>query len=307
MEAFERRRCRQALIEAHLGIGDSEGAVTHYDASEIGLTEIVDDARAMSLFADQRVILVTSAEAVLPRSSRASNADEETGGDDDAPASAGSESVLQSYVKAPTPGVSLLFEASRFDLEGEDKRKSDRVRKFYAAIPDVVEFKRFSADDARVQLFALAKQRNVKIDAAAAAMLVDSLGADVARIAIELDKLSLYAMDGRAITMDDIVELIPDARTSTVFTLVNALGRGDRSRALASLDALCRENEYLPLALAFLSTQFRQALAARKAGLRSSQQVQTYFTKAGVNMWGSRQSRWLKPLKSSVRPSWNQG
>ena len=44
----------------------------------------------------------------------------------------------------PTPGVVLVFEANRFDFEGEDKRKQDRVRKFYGAIPDVVELRRFS-------------------------------------------------------------------------------------------------------------------------------------------------------------------
>jgi DNA polymerase-3 subunit delta len=287
LEAYERRRCRQAAMDSHLGGPDSEGAITQYDAGETELSEILDDARALSLFAAQRVILVTGAEAALPRSSRAAASDDE--GDDDAPASSpGAEGALAAYVKDPTPGTLLLFEATRFDLEGEEKKKSDRVRKFYAAIPDVVEFKRFSPDDARIQLAAMAKQRNLKIDAAASAMLVEALGADVARIAVELEKLSLYADGQQTITMDDIIELIPDARTSTVFTLVNALGRGDRARALASLDALCRDNEYLPLALAFLSTQFRQALAAKKANLRSSQQVQSYFSKMGVNMWGSR-------------------
>ncbi len=289
MEAFERRRCRQALIEAHLGISEATSAITQYDASETGLTEVLDDARAMSLFADRRLILVTSAEAVLPRSARATAATLDDGDEDDAsPASSGSDTVLRSYVADPTPGVVLLLEASRFDLEGEDKKKSDRVRKYYAAIPDVVEFKRFSSDDARLQLMAMAKQRNLKIDPGAAAMLVESLGADLARISVELEKLSLFAGDGRSITLEDIAELIPDARTSTVFALVNALGRGDRKRALASVDALCRDNEYLPLALAFLSTQFRQALAAQKAGLRSSQQVQSYFSKIGIPMWGAR-------------------
>ena len=283
-EAFERRRCREALLQAHLAPDDRERGLSHYDASETGLAAIVDDARAMSLFAAERLILVTGAEAAAPKTSRTSDEDDEEG----SPSGAGAESSLQAYVKDPTPGVVLLFEATRFDLDGEDKKKSDRVRKFYGAIPDVVEFKRFSSDDARLQLAALAKQKNVKIEAGAAAMLVESLGADMARIENELEKLALYVKEARAITVDDIVNLIPDARTSTIFALVNALGRGDRARALASLDALCRENEYLPLALAFLSTQFRQALAAQNAGLRSAQQVQNYFASMGVNMWGAR-------------------
>jgi DNA polymerase-3 subunit delta len=57
---------------------------------------------------------------------------------------------------------------------------------------------------------------------------------------------------------------------------------------MEALDTLTREGEYLPLALSFLSTQFRMALVAREAGLKSSQQVQSHFTRMGVNMWGSR-------------------
>ena len=63
---------------------------------------------------------------------------------------------------------------------------------------------------------------------------------------------------------------MPDARATTIFALVNALGRRDRARALEVLDTLTREGEYLPLALAFLSAQFRLALVAREAGLKSS-------------------------------------
>ena len=281
-EASERRRCREALITAHLG-PDPRDSLTRYDASETGLVEIVDDARALSLFASQRLILVTSAEAALPRANRASE-----DSDDDAPGNASADGTLSAYVKDPSPGVLLLFEATRFDLDGEEKKKSDRVRKFYSAIADVVEFKRLSPDEARLELGARAKHLGVRIAPEAAAMLVDSLASDMARINTELEKLSLYVGAGKEITAEDVAALVPDARTSTVFALVNALGRRDRARSLASLDALCRENEYLPLALAFLSSQFRQALAAKKAGLRSSQQVQSYFAKAGVTMWGSR-------------------
>jgi len=81
---------------------------------------------------------------------------------------------------------------------------------------------------------------------------------------------------------------VPDARSTTIFALVNALGRRDRARALEFLDTLTREGEYLPLALAFLSTQFRMALVAREAGLKSSQQVQGHFSRMGVPMWASR-------------------
>ncbi len=198
---------------------------------------------------------------------------------------AGSEGVLDAYVKSPTPGVTLVFEATRWDLEGEDKTKSERARKFFGAIPDVVEFRRFSVDEARGELDRIARAANVKLDPAAAEALVEALAADVGRIAIEIEKLSLY---GKPITADDLPLLVPDARQSTIFALVNALGRRDRARSLETLDALVREGEYLPLALTFLATQFRMALVAKEANLRGASAVQGHFQRAGVQMWGSR-------------------
>jgi DNA polymerase-3 subunit delta len=171
----------------------------------------------------------------------------------------------------------------------------------------VVEFKRFDADQARVELASMAKRMKLSIDPAAAALLVEALAANVGRIATELEKLSLYVGDGGKVTIEEIQALVPDARASTVFALVNALGRGDRTRAMASLDALCRENEYLPLSLAFLSTQYRQALAVRRAGLQSPQQVQSYFSKAGVPLWGSRAEQVAQTAQKRSEEQLEQG
>jgi DNA polymerase-3 subunit delta len=275
-EAYERRRCREALAAA---MPDAE--VTQYDLSQSALASVIDDARAMSLFATSRVIVASSAEAVLPRGNSKSE------DDDDGGAASGGGAIKQ-YVKSPTPGVVLLFEATRFDFEGEDKKKLDRVRQFFSAITDTVEFKRHSPDEARQEAQAMLWRAQVPMEPAALEMLVESLGSDVARLATEIEKLASFAEKGKAITEDDIAVLVPDARETTIFVLVSALGRRDRIRALGVLDTLCRDGEYLPLALSFLSTQFRMALVAKESNLRSAQQIQGHFTKAGVPMWGSR-------------------
>ena len=121
----------------------------------------------------------------------------------------------------------LVFEAIRFDFEGDDKRKQDRVRKFYAAIPDVVELRRFAAHEARHEAESLARAAGFRIDPAALDLLVEALGADIARIAVEIEKLALFA-GNRTVGVDDITALVPDARATTIFALVNALGRRDR-------------------------------------------------------------------------------
>jgi len=92
----------------------------------------------------------------------------------------------------------------------------------------------------------------------------------------------------RALAPEEIGTLVPEARATTIFALVNALGRRDRRRSLQILDTLTRDGEYLPLALAFLSTQFRMALVSKESGLRSAPQIQGHFTRLGIPVWGSR-------------------
>jgi len=288
-EAYERRRIKEACT-----IAFPEGTVAQHDLAEFSLAGILDDARALSLFASERLIWVVNAEAALPRGRSDEEESESAGSSSDGAA-------LAAYLKDPTPGVAMVFEAIRFDFESDDKRKQDRVRKFYAAVPDVVELRRFASHEARAEAESLARRAGFRIDPAALDLLVEALGADMARIAVEIEKLALYA-GARSIGVEDIASLVPDARATTIFALVNALGRRDRARALAILDTLTREGEYLPLALAFLSSQFRLALAAREAGLKSAQQIQGHFARMGVPMWGSRADQVYQTLSKFAKP-----
>lgn len=288
-EAYERRRIKDALTALY-----QTDAIAQHDLTELTLAEILDDARALSLFASERLIWIMNAEAALPRGRAA--AEEEAGGE-----SAGDSGPIDAYMKDPTPGVVLVFEAIRFDFEGDDKRRQERVRKFYDAIPEIVELRRFSSHEARQEAEGLVRAAGFRMDDAALDLLVEALGADIARIKVEIDKLALFA-GGREVGVDDITALVPDARATNIFALVNALGRRDRTRAMEILDTLTKEGEYLPLALAFLSTQFRMALVAREAGLKSAGQVQSHFSRMGVPMWGSRADQVFQTVSKFSKP-----
>jgi DNA polymerase-3 subunit delta len=269
-EGYQRERCRRALIEAVLTPENRESGFTRRDLDQLPLAAAIDDARSLSLFATERIIWLAAAESALPRG----DADVET-------------PELDLYVKEPTPGTVLVIEASRYDLEGEDKSKIERVQKFYSCVPAQVEFRQFSPEAARSLAQTLAKQSGLQLGLAELALLLEATGGDVARLAVEIEKLKLFAGD-RKVTAEDIASLVPDAQATTIFALVAALGRGDRTRALQVLDTLSREGEYMPLALTFLATQFRMALVARDAGLRTASQIQGHFNKLGARIWPER-------------------
>src|SRR5450759_5544054 len=293
-EAYERRRIKDALLRTV-----PADAVSQNDLAELTLAEILDDARALSLFASERLIWIVNAELALPRARAAASDDEE--GDSTSAAGGGDAAPLAAYLKDPTPGVTLVFEAIRHDFEGEDKRKQDRVRKFYATIPDVVELQKYSPQDARGEAESLIRQAGFRMEPAALDLLIEALGAEIARVGHQRRDV-LHADHAIAGEQREFLDLHGDARATTIFALVNALGRRDRARALGILDTLTREGEYLPLALAFLSTQFRMALVAREAGLKSSQQIQGHFSRLGVAMWGSRAEQVYQTVSKFNRP-----
>ncbi|MDP8990839.1 MAG: DNA polymerase III subunit delta [Acidobacteriota bacterium] len=281
-EPYQRERCRRALLDAALGTSpeDRDGGLTRVDLSEVPLAAALDDARALSLFAAQRVIWIGSAEAVLPRG--------RAGAADSVEAEDASDTPLAAYLREPTPGTVVVLESSRYGFEGEDKPRIERVQKYFAAIAAQVEFRPFSPEAARSLAQTLAKQAGLQLGLAELALLLDATGGDASRIAVEIEKLRLFTGGSRKVTAGDIAALVADAQASTIFVLVAALGRGDRTRALETLDTLAREGEYMPLALTFLATQFRTALAAREAGLRSASQIQAHFSKLGARMWPER-------------------
>lgn len=274
-EAYDRDRCRRALTEAAVPADEREEGLIRHDLDSTELAAVLDDAQSFSLFARNRLIWVSGADAALPRG-RAADED------------SGSGAVLAAYVKNPSPGTTVVFDCSRYEFDGDDKARIERVRKFYSAVPVHVELHRYTPDAARRLATQLAKELKLRIGRDEMDLLTDVLGGDAARIAAELEKLSLYAGTERAITEEDIWSLTPNAKASTIFALVAAIGRRDRHASLESLDVLVREGEYLPLALSFLGTQFRLALVAKESKLSGASQVQAYFTKQGTPMWRSR-------------------
>jgi DNA polymerase-3 subunit delta len=282
-EAYERGRCRRALVAAALPEEEREQGLTSFDLAETSISAVLDDAQSLSLFAPRRLIWVGGAEAALPRGrvAAAESDDEESGSRTD-------PGALAAYVRDPAPNVVVVFDSSRYEFEGEDRARNERVQKFFAAIPNQVEFRPYAMEEARGLAGELARERGLKIGSAELGVLVQAMAGDAARIASEIDKLALYAGTERKITAADLAALVPNAQEATIFALAAALGSGDRVRSLEALDSLVRDGEYLPLALTFLETQLRLALVAREANLKSAYDIQQQFTRMGIRIWRDR-------------------
>jgi DNA polymerase-3 subunit delta len=283
-DSLGRRRAKASLIEKLLPAADAESGITRLDLDEVSLPAVIDDASSLSLFATNRLIWVSNAEGALPRRLTAK---EEEGGPG---------ATLAAYVKNPTPGTVIVFDCQRYGLDGDDAQKLERVRKFYSAIPTQVEFAPLDSASATALVRERAQHEGVGLSPRQAGTIAEALAADAGRIHLEMEKLGLYAK-GRDLTDAEIAELVPNARTDSIFNLVNALAKGDRRVALDVLDTLVRDGEYLPLVLTFLATQFRLASAAAEVNARNAGQIQAHFSKLGVSMWRSRAEQLAETLR----------
>lgn len=279
-EGYQRRLCKNALLDRLLPGELRLDGFTQTDLESTRLSEVLDDARSLSLFATDRVLWICSAELALPRrvAETADNTD-----DSGKPAT----SELAAYLASPSPGTVLVFECSRYDFMGDDRARLERVQRFYSDLPSV-EFRHFTPESSRFLAQQLAKQNGLRLAGPELALLLDAVAGDASRLVAEIEKLSLFVGTERNVTAEDLRSLVPNASHSTIFNLVNALGKRERPGALRSLDILIREGEYLPLALTFLNTQFRLALAAKEARVTSAQQAQAFFTRLNVRMWRDR-------------------
>lgn len=280
-ELFSRDGCRKALIEAVLPEAERENGLVQYDLTETPLGAAIEDARTLSLFSTARLIVAYNAEAVLMR---ARESDDEGEGASDP----GSE-PLQAYFRNPTPGVVLLVEAIRLDWDDRDERKKlERLAKFFRPVPVHVEFRRMDPRAAMEGARALARQNRLRISDDLLSELAEALGYEMARIAAEISKLSLYAGTDGEVTREALAALVPEARTSGIFELTDALAGRNRTRALEILETLTRMDVYLPLQVNFLAGLFRHALAVKEAGARTESDVGRMFTKLGLPVWPAR-------------------
>ena len=287
-EHYYRDQCRRALLDRVLpDPAEWEEGLVRHDLEEQTLGSVVDDARSFSLFAPRRVIWISRAEGVLPKV-RAAAAEEVEDDAEPVKKKGGGTEILAAYLKDPTPDTVLVFDCARFEFDSEDKAKVERVRKFYAAVPNVVEFPRLQAAPLRQVAQSLAKEHKLRIGADELGLIVEAVGGSASRIAAEMEKLRLLVGEGGTVTGEQIAAMVPQAQATTIFALVAAMGRRDRTKSLELLDVLIRGGEYLPLALQFLATQFRQALVSKEGNLRSPSQIMGYFSKMGVAMWPSR-------------------
>ncbi|MCB9140037.1 MAG: DNA polymerase III subunit delta [Caldilineaceae bacterium] len=109
-----------------------------------------------------------------------------------------------------------------------------------------------------------AREKRIDIQPAAVKLLTDYVGADLRRLAGELEKLAAYAA-GRTITRDDVNLLVSDASEAPIWDLTDALSRRDGNQAMRALYKLRRGDANAFYLLTMIARQYRIIIKVKDA------------------------------------------
>jgi DNA polymerase-3 subunit delta len=159
------------------------------------------------------------------------------------------------YLKDPSPDTDLVMLGTKLGVR----------EKLLVAAKEAGEVHTFEQPTGKALArwaVGYAKKQGLIMPEDVAQGLVARCSNDKVRVSRETEKLALYA--GEMATMEDVEVLCPPDLQSNIFAFVDALGTGDRSKALELLEALVRTGEPPLRIVHMIRRQFR-LLARAKA------------------------------------------
>ncbi len=170
--------------------------------------------------------------------------------------------ALAVYLEDPAPWTVLALHVAKVD----GKRKLFQVAKKKGFLHELPAPKPIGP-----WIRGEAKRAGALLDDDAARRLQEIIGDDVSRLATCIEQLALYVGDKQTITSADVDELIAETRERSVFDLTDAIGRGDRERALRAAARLFQQRESAVGVAMMLARHVRQLGTVRELlGARAS-------------------------------------
>jgi DNA polymerase III subunit delta len=164
------------------------------------------------------------------------------------------ESVAAALGELP-PDLSVV-------LIARDKAPAKLASAVRAAEGEIHEFEAPKPREMPRVLVGEAERLGFRLDAAAARMLVDRMGANPQRLRNELERLALWAGDGGEVGADDLDAMISDTSEAAVWALSDALIERDAAAALGIAEKLISQGENVTGLIYGLASRLRKACVA---------------------------------------------
>ena len=192
------------------------GDLTTGDRLVDGIASLAAAVRTLPMMSPRRIVIVQQAEAILmPK--RESEAVERA------------QAAFETLLTRPEPMTTLVLVSAPLDKRG----KAFRLMAKHATVVEcgVIE----DRADAERWIRSRAAAAGAEIEPAAARLLAERAGVDVRRLRGEVDRLLLYTLGQKTITVDDARQLAGPASLQDHWAMTNALEAGAAPEALRQL------------------------------------------------------------------------
>jgi len=197
----------ERIHSAEITNGEKLGAVVAALATAV---------RTLPMMAPRRVVIVLQAQGILAPKRESD-------------AAARALEALEELFTNPDPQTTLVLVAGTLD-------KRSRIYKMLAKQATLVECGVLeNVDDAARWVSNRIAAADMRIEPAGARLLAERGGTDVKRLRNDVDRLLLYALGQKSVTVDDVREIVGPAALQDDWAMANAIEAGDGKTALRQL------------------------------------------------------------------------
>jgi len=212
-----------SLVNAHATelldklLEPSQRVTGFFDAESASATasEVLDELRTAPFLTDKRVVLIRAADEFV----------------------SDNRELLEKYFDNPCPTGRLVLTVGNWDPRTKLAKKLPKVGKLIS----IVQPKSWELPQRLVKYASDA--HNKKLDRNAAELLVELAGDELTRLYSEVDKLALFAVNEKLITVKHIESLIGHNRIFGAFAVIDAVIARNAGQAVGRLRAMFAEDK----------------------------------------------------------------
>jgi DNA polymerase III subunit delta len=194
---------------------ERESAISRFPGPSSSLANVLDEVSTLPFFSRRRLVIVDDADPFVTKYRR----------------------DLEAYVAHPSESGTLVLQVKQWTAT---TKLAALVEKAGASINCTGPRERELA----AWLTQLARTRHdAQLNADAARLLIELVGAEAGILAAEVEKLAVYVGETRKIERTDIVKMVGAGRVETIWNTLDAATTGDARIALEHLDNLLAAGE----------------------------------------------------------------
>ncbi|MBC1307137.1 DNA polymerase III subunit delta [Listeria booriae] len=247
---------KKRLVANILDTEDTDFNYANFDLDETAIEQVIEEAETIPFFGDRRLI-VASNPSFLTTEKTKSKIEHRT-------------ARFEDYLNEPVD-YSILVIIAR--VEKLDERK--KLTKLLKKQATIVDAKRPNDAELRKWVQSAIKNNDFSMEIPAIERLMELTGGQLTTAMNELDKLMLYKLESREISVADVESLVMRSLEQNIFLLLDKMIALDISGALSIYYDLLKQKEEPIKILALIASQFRlltQIKLLEKQGF-SQQQV----------------------------------